>query len=72
MDGPRLKSKANFVTKITSQLRDQLNALGVRKVRKALYIGVVATLLFAAVVDVVAAGAKTGVVRNHFYYAAPR
>jgi len=39
--------------------------------RKVLSIGVVATLLFAAVVDVVAAGVKAGVVRNHFYYAAP-
>ena len=32
---------------------------------------VVATLLTAAVVDVIAAGAKIGVVRNHFYYATP-
>ena len=39
--------------------------------RQALFIAVVATLLIAAVVDVVAAGVKTGVVRNHFYYAAP-
>jgi hypothetical protein len=39
--------------------------------RQALPIAVVATLLIAAVVDVVAAGVKTGVVRNHFYYAAP-
>jgi len=39
--------------------------------RQALPIAIVATLLIAAVVDVVAAGVKTGVVRNHFYYAAP-
>jgi hypothetical protein len=39
--------------------------------RKALSLTVIATLLIAAVVDVVAAGVKTGVVRNHFYYAAP-
>jgi len=39
--------------------------------RQALPIAIVATLLSAAVVDVVAAGVKTGVVRNHFYYAAP-
>jgi hypothetical protein len=39
--------------------------------RQALCIGVVATLLIAAVVDVVAAGVKTGAVRNNFYYAAP-
>jgi hypothetical protein len=39
--------------------------------RQALPIAIVATLLIAAVVDVVAAGVKTGEVRNHFYYAAP-
>ena len=39
--------------------------------RQALPIAIVATLLIAAVVDVVAAGVKTGVVRNHFYYVAP-
>lgn len=39
--------------------------------REVLSIAVVATLLVAAIVDVVAAGAKTSVVRNHFYYAAP-
>jgi hypothetical protein len=39
--------------------------------RQALCIGVVATLLIAAVVDVVAAGVKTGAARNNFYYAAP-
>jgi hypothetical protein len=39
--------------------------------RQALPIAIVATLLIAAVVDVVAAGVKPGVVRNHFYYAAP-
>jgi hypothetical protein len=39
--------------------------------RQALSIAVVATLLTAAVVDVIAAGAKIGVVRNHFYYATP-
>jgi hypothetical protein len=39
--------------------------------RQALCIGVVATLLIAAVVDVMAAGVKTGAVRNNFYYAAP-
>jgi len=38
--------------------------------RQALSIAVVARLLIAAVVDVVAAGVKTRVVRNHFYYAA--
>jgi hypothetical protein len=42
-----------------------------RAMRKALSLTVIATLLIAAVVDVVAAGVKTGVVRNHFYYAAP-
>src|SRR5262245_66110268 len=67
--------KRNFVTKITSKLRDQLYGLSVSKgaaMRKVLSIGAVATLLFAAAVDVVAAGVKAGVVRNHFYYAAPR
>ena len=39
--------------------------------REALTIAVVSTLLVAAVVDVVAAGARTGVARNHFYNAAP-
>ena len=39
--------------------------------RQALPIAIFATILIAAVVDVVAAGVKTGVVRNHFYYAAP-
>ena len=38
--------------------------------RQALSLAVVAALLIAAVVDVVAAGVKTGVARNHFYYAA--
>ena len=37
--------------------------------REILSIIVVATLLVAAVVDVVAAGARTGVAKNHFYYA---
>ena len=39
--------------------------------REILSIVVVATLLVAAVVDVVAAGARTGVAKNHFYYASP-
>jgi hypothetical protein len=39
--------------------------------RQALSLAVVATLLIAAVVDVVAAGVKMSGVRNHFYYAAP-
>ena len=39
--------------------------------REILSIVVVATLLVAAVVDVVAAGVKTGVSKNHFYYASP-
>ena len=39
--------------------------------REILSIVVVATLLVAAVVDVVAAGARTGVSKNHFYYASP-
>jgi len=36
--------------------------------REILSIVVVATLLVAAVVDVVAAGARTGVSKNHFCY----
>jgi len=39
--------------------------------REALSITVVAVLLIATLVDVVAAGVKTSIVRNHFYYAAP-
>ena len=39
--------------------------------RKALSITVIATLLTAAVVDVLAAGVKTSAVRTQFYYAAP-
>jgi hypothetical protein len=35
--------------------------------REALSVAVVATLLIAAVIDVVAAGVKTSVVRNQFY-----
>ena len=39
--------------------------------REVLSIAVVATLLVAAIVDVVAAGARTGVGKTHFYYASP-
>lgn len=39
--------------------------------RQALSMAVVATLLIATVVEVVAAGGRTVVARNHFYYAAP-
>ena len=39
--------------------------------RQALSLAVVATLLIAAVVDVVAAGVKTVAERHHFYYATP-
>ena len=39
--------------------------------REALALAVVAVLLIATVVDVVAAGVKTSMVRNHFYYASP-
>ncbi|HEY3032655.1 MAG TPA: hypothetical protein VGJ68_21125 [Bradyrhizobium sp.] len=39
--------------------------------RQALSLAVVATLLIAAVVDVVAAGVKTVAARHHFYYATP-
>jgi hypothetical protein len=37
--------------------------------RKALFLGVVATLLVGAFVEVVAAGVKTVTTRNHFYSA---
>jgi hypothetical protein len=36
--------------------------------RQALSIAVVATLLIATIVEVVAAGGRTVVARNHFYY----
>ena len=39
--------------------------------RQALSIAIVAILLIATVVEVVSAGVKTVVTRNHFYYAAP-
>ncbi|MGB8559559.1 MAG: hypothetical protein WA322_25265 [Pseudolabrys sp.] len=39
--------------------------------RETLTIAIVATLLVATVFEVIAAGAKTVVARNHFYYAAP-
>jgi hypothetical protein len=38
--------------------------------REALSVSVVAVLLIATLIDVVAAGVKTSIVRNHFYYAA--
>jgi hypothetical protein len=37
--------------------------------RKALCIAIVGVLLIAALIDVVAAGVKTSVVRSHFYSA---
>ena len=37
--------------------------------RKALFLAVVGTLLLAAMIDVVAAGVKTSLVRSHFYAA---
>ena len=39
--------------------------------RQAVYLGVVATLLTATVVEVVAAGAKTVDPQRHLYFAAP-
>ena len=39
--------------------------------RQAVFIAVVASLLIATVVEVIAAGARTVVARNHSYYAAP-
>jgi len=39
--------------------------------RKALFLAVVGTLLLAAMIDFVAAGVKTSLVRSHFYAAAP-
>ena len=39
--------------------------------RQTLSIAVVATLLIATVVEVVAAGGRTIVARNNFYYAVP-
>jgi hypothetical protein len=39
--------------------------------RQALSVAVVATLLIATVVEVIAAGGKTVLATNHFYYAAP-
>jgi hypothetical protein len=39
--------------------------------RKALCIAIVGVLLIAALIDVVAAGVKTSVVRSHFYSAPP-
>jgi hypothetical protein len=39
--------------------------------RQALYIVVVAALLTGGVVDIVTAGVKTVVTKNHFYWAAP-
>jgi hypothetical protein len=39
--------------------------------REALCIAVVGVLLIAALIDVVAAGVKTSVVRSHYYSAAP-
>jgi hypothetical protein len=39
--------------------------------RKALCIAIVGVLLIAALIDVVAAGLKTSVVRSHYYSAAP-
>ena len=39
--------------------------------RQALSIAVVAALLIATIVEVVAAGGKTVLATNHFYYAAP-
>ena len=39
--------------------------------RQTLTIAIVATLLVAIVFEVIAAGGKTVVARNHFYYAAP-
>jgi hypothetical protein len=39
--------------------------------RQTLYIVVVAALLTGVVIDIVAAGVKTVVTKNHFYWAAP-
>ena len=39
--------------------------------RQALSLAVVATLLIATVVEVVAAGGRTIMARNHLYYTAP-
>jgi hypothetical protein len=39
--------------------------------REALCIAIVGVLLIAALIDVVAAGVRTSVVRSHFYSAAP-
>ena len=38
--------------------------------RKAPFIALIGVLLIAAMIDVVAAGVKTSVVRSHFYAAA--
>jgi len=39
--------------------------------RQTLYIVVVAALITGVVIDIVAAGVKTVVTKNHFYWAAP-
>jgi hypothetical protein len=39
--------------------------------RQALTIAVVASLLIATAIEVVAAGGRTIVAKNHFHYAAP-
>ena len=39
--------------------------------RKAPFIALIGVLLIAAMIDVVAAGVKTSLVRSHFYAVAP-
>jgi hypothetical protein len=59
---------------ITSRSRNQPYYSKLRKeaaMRQALAIAVVATLFIATVVEVVAAGGRTIVASNHFYYAVP-